>query len=99
MDTWTKLSQTTVCVIVMISSVIYDLMFRFTRDGRDSHSGVKDPGDTGSQDHRLVMFPVNKHTLVLPVNNVNTQVTISFNNTYIQCVFRVSNNNSWLYSI
>lgn len=43
MDTWTKLSQTTVCVIVMISSVIYDLMFQFTRDGRDSHSGVKDP--------------------------------------------------------
>lgn len=31
------------CVIVMISSVIYDLMFRFTRDGRDSHSFVKDP--------------------------------------------------------
>lgn len=42
MDTWTKLSQTTVCVIVMVSSVIYDLMFLFTRDGRDSHSCVKD---------------------------------------------------------
>lgn len=37
------MSVPSICVIVMVSSVIYDLMFRFTRDGRDSHSCVKDP--------------------------------------------------------
>lgn len=36
------MSVSSICVIVMVSSVIYDLMFLFTRDGRDSHSCVKD---------------------------------------------------------